>query len=71
MTNQTENFYQVLSSVFGGFSQKRHDRSQRQAVISSRSLAEAGDVPVDRVTWSAGLFQAISDDLVSVWKLAA
>lgn len=68
MTSQTENLSSVLSSVFGGFGQGRQDRPRRQAVVT-RDVVEAGSFSGDCVTWSAGLFQAISEDLNAVWKI--
>lgn len=67
MTSQTENPYNVLSAVFSGFGQGRQGRPRRQAVVT-RDVVEAGSFSGDCVTWSASLFQAISDDLNNVWK---
>jgi hypothetical protein len=70
MTSQTENFYSVLSKVFTGFGQTngRQGRPRRQAVVT-RNVIEASAFSGDCVTWSAGLFQAISDDLCAAWRI--
>ncbi len=69
MTSQTENFYNVLSSVFHNFGQGGgQGRPQRKQAVVTRNVVEASAFCGDQVTWSAGLFQAISDDLSAVWK---
>lgn len=69
MTNQTENFYNVLSSVFGNFGGQNGGRQRRRQAVVTRSVSEASAFNGDCVTWSAGLLQAIADDLQAVWRI--
>ncbi len=63
----SKNYYQVLASLFHNPGrQQGQGRPQRQAPVSAPAEF---DGPVDCVTWSKGLFQAINSDLGAVWAI--